>query len=378
MIYKDFGDTGIKASAVGFGGMRFDITKTDAENSLLLDYARDKGINFFDTAPMYCEDHSHDIFGLFNERNKAVRESYYMSSKLMPEAVTTAAEAIEKVDAALSRLKTDYLDFFYVWCIRQPGEFEDAMRPDGLIEGLERCKEQGKIRHINISSHLRGNRLKAVLRQRKFAGILIGLNILNFPYRWSAVEAACASGGGVVAMNPLAGGTIPKHADKFKFIAREGETVTEAALRFCISCPEITVALNGFTTTQHIDTACAVADKAQPFSAEEREAIKQQLDDNLVQMCTACGYCDKDCPKKIPISSYMQFYNEQMLDNATAQAMAEKMKFEYKWGALADRHNEAKDCIRCKRCNQACTQHIDIIARLAEIAEWQGIMEQGA
>jgi predicted aldo/keto reductase-like oxidoreductase len=45
----------------------------------------------------------------------------------------------------------------------------------------------------------------------KFAGVLLGLNILNFPYRWDGVEAAAENGCGVVVMNPLAGGAIPSN-----------------------------------------------------------------------------------------------------------------------------------------------------------------------
>ena len=42
---------GKKVSAIGFGGMRFDISKSKEENAELLHYANAKGINYFDTAP---------------------------------------------------------------------------------------------------------------------------------------------------------------------------------------------------------------------------------------------------------------------------------------------------------------------------------------
>ena len=376
MIYKKFGKTGIEASAVGFGGMRFDLEKTDEENSMLLDYAYEKGINFFDTAPGYCDDRSIDIFGHFCQRNKAIRDKFFISSKLMPEMVKTADETVMKVDEMLKRLHTDYIDFFYVWCIRESENFVDASRADGLIEGLERCQKQGKIRHINISSHLRGNRLNDILKKRSFDGILIGVNVLNFPFRWQAVETAYNSGAGVVAMNPLSGGTIPTHSDKFSFLAGPGETPTQAALRFCMSCPEITVALNGFTTKEHIDIACDVADNCTPFTAEDREKIKSKLDDNLNNICTACGYCDKVCPKHIPVSSFMQFYNEQMLNNKSDEEMIKDLPIAYKWGVLVDRNAEVEDCIKCRKCEEACTQHLTIIERLEKIAQWHSEAEQ--
>ena len=63
MIYKIYGRTGVKLGAVGFGGMRFDLSRSNEENAELLLHARDKGVNYFDTAPDYCQDRSEPIFG---------------------------------------------------------------------------------------------------------------------------------------------------------------------------------------------------------------------------------------------------------------------------------------------------------------------------
>ncbi len=64
MRYVEYGKTGKKVSVVGFGGMRFDLNKSNEENAELLKYANAKGINYFDTAPGYCKDRSEDIFGI--------------------------------------------------------------------------------------------------------------------------------------------------------------------------------------------------------------------------------------------------------------------------------------------------------------------------
>ena len=64
MIYSEYGQTGKKVSAVGFGGMRFDESKSNEENAELLIYAYEKGINYFDTAPGYSSDRSEDIYGI--------------------------------------------------------------------------------------------------------------------------------------------------------------------------------------------------------------------------------------------------------------------------------------------------------------------------
>jgi predicted aldo/keto reductase-like oxidoreductase len=289
----------------------------------------------------------------------------------MPDDCKTAGKAQKAVEKSLKRLKCDYIDFYHVWCIRRFSEYELAMRPGGQYEGLLRCKEKGLIRHIAVSSHLRGPEIVKLIEKGQFEGILLGVNILNFLYRWEGIQSAAAAGMGVAAMNPLAGGVIPQNEDKLGFLAGENETATEAALRFCISCPQITITLVGFSSREHIDTACRAAGTARPFSAEDIERIKRRLSSSMDQLCTGCGYCMGHCPRDIPIAAFMQYYNDKLLAGRTDAEMAKELDIQKQWGPLADRRAEAKDCTKCGRCELACTQHLDIIKRLETIAEWE-------
>ncbi len=371
MIYKEYGKAGIKVSAVGFGGMRFDMKKSNEENAELLLYAKDKGINYFDTAPGYCEDKSEDIFGIAIEQISDVRDEFYVSTKGMPTSFDTADKARAAVEKSLKRLKTDYLDFYHVWCIRTMGQYELAMKKGGQFEGLMKCKEEGLIKNIAISTHLPGNNVETIINDGNFSGVLMGINILNFPYRWQGVEAAYNGGYGVIAMNPLSGGMIPKFEKELGFLAGENETPVEAAIRFCVSCPQITISLIGFSTKDHIDTACAVADKSAPFTQEEIDRIKASVSDNMDAICTGCGYCMKCCPNEIPIANYMQFYNNKAMFGKSDKEMIGDIKFQHEWGLLADRKGSAGDCVQCGECETECTQHLHIIERLGELAEWE-------
>jgi predicted aldo/keto reductase-like oxidoreductase len=371
MIYKTYGKTGLDVSAVGFGGMRFDLKQSDADNAALLRYAVDQGINYLDTAPGYCDDKSEDIFGLGIKDMASRRDQFYVSTKGMPEKYDTAEKAMEAVDTSLKRLNTETIDFYHVWCIRKWEQYELAMRPGGQYEGLLRCQEQGKIKHIVVSTHLRGPEVEDLVSKQEFDGVLLGVNILNFLYRWDGVQAAHKRGLGVVAMNPLAGGIIPQNEEFLSFLAGENETATEAALRFCISCPQITVTLNGFTTKAHIDTACKVADHAAPFTDEDVERIRSHVTKNMDSLCTGCGYCMGRCPVNIPIASFMQFYNNKLLHDKTDVEMAKDLGLDRIWGILAHSEADAGDCVQCGRCEMACTQHLDIIKRLGTIAAWE-------
>lgn len=367
MRYKVYGKTGKSVSCVGFGGMRFDLSKSNEENAELLHYANSKGINYFDTAPGYCEDRSEDIYGI---ALKNMPGDYFVSTKAMPTSFDTAQKAKDQVRRSLDRLGVDKINFYHVWCLRKMDHYELAMKPGGQYEGLLELQAEGLIDHIVCSSHQPGSEIRTIVEDGKVEGVLMGVNILNFPYRWDGVKACNERECGVVVMNPLNGGTIPTHEKELAFLASEGETPTEAALRFSIACPEITISLVGFTTREHIDMACRIADEAEPFTREDLERIRDRVGENMNAACTGCGYC-MDCPVDIPVSSYLQFYNEKQLFGKSDEDMIKALDFQHNWGLLVGRKAEAADCIECGACEDACTQHLPIIERLKEIAEWE-------
>ena len=366
MIYNIYGKTGKKVSAVGFGGMRFDESKSIQENAELVRYANSKGINYFDTAPGYCSDTSEDIYG---EAFKDMPGQFYVSTKGMPTKFDTAEKAVAAVKKSIKRLGVKKIDFYHIWCIRKTEHYELAMKPGGQYEGLLQCQKEGLIDHIVLSSHQTGNDVRHILEDGKVEGVLLGVNILNFPYRWEGVQRAYEMGYGVVAMNPLSGGAIPGHEKELSFLSEGDESPTEAALRFVISSPQITIALNGFTTKEHIDTACRITDEVKPYSDEKITEIKTKVGDAMNEACTGCGYCDK-CPQGIAVPSFMQAYNEKHVFGKSDEEMKSYISNAYEWGVLAGKKGQAETCISCGICENECTQHLPIIERLKEFSAW--------
>lgn len=348
--------------------MRFDTSRSREENAEPVNYAFENGINYFDTAPDYCGGLSETIFG---EAFKSMpREEFLVSTKGMPTAFDTAAKARGAVESSLKQMDVEKIDFYHVWCLHKMDHYELAMRPGGQYEGLLKCKEEGLIDHIVFFSHQPGDEIRQILTDGNFDGVLMGVNILNFPYRWDGVEAANELGYGVVAMNPLAGGAIPDHEDRLEFLIQKDETPIEAALRFIIGCPMVDIALVGFTNPEHVDAACRIADANEPFSETELQHIQQNLSESMTSICTGCGYC-KGCPQNIPVASYMQVYNDKPLFGLSRDAMLGKLKFHHNWGWLVGRRAEAGDCVECGICEEKCTQKLPIIDRLKELAEWE-------
>lgn len=371
MEYITYGKTDKVVSKIGFGGLRFDLSESNETLSHLVEYAYDKGINYFDTAPGYCDDRSEDILGLaFKRMLEAGKKDFFVSSKGRPTVYDTEKKAIEGVKKSIERLGVEKIDFYHIWCLRNMAHYELAMRPGGQYDGLLKCKEEGLIGHIVFSSHQIANEVEAVIEEGKFEGVTMGLNILNYGYRRSSARKASKAGIGIVAMNPLSGGTIPAHEKELSFLADENESVTEAAIKFNLACADISVTLIGFANTEEIDAACALTDDISIFSENSYDSIQKKIGDSMKAICTSCGYCDK-CPEGINVPGYMLFYNEKEMFKKSDQEMIESVYGLEYWNYTQNNKVKSKACIKCGICEDECTQHLPIMNRLNEISKWE-------
>lgn len=369
MYYKQYGNTDMKVSAVGLGTMRYDDEDVKAGRlekcAEIPLYAFEKGINYWDTAPFYCDDKSEIITGIALSQVK--RSDVYVTSKTNLGTIgvknPTRDDFRRRLEMSLDRLRTDYIDFYHLWCMLNLESWEKQM--DALYKFFEEAKSEGLIRNIVFSSHMEGNDIETVVDTGKFKGMLIGYNALNYRFRQSGIEAAHKNGMGVVVMNPLGGGMIPQHQDSFKYLAEGTDlTVPQAALRFVASHKEITVALAGCTTKAHVDDAVKAVEGLVEKPA--REIVKQYEGAGVAlnNLCTGCGYC-KGCPKGIQIPKFMDAYN-QYIFTEDKDKIEDRMRGH--WG-IKNKAEIAKECIACGKCERACTQHLPIIERLKEISE---------
>jgi predicted aldo/keto reductase-like oxidoreductase len=366
-----YGQTNKEVTILGFGGLRFDLNKRDEELSYLVEYAYDKGINYFDTAPGYCDERSETILGIaFRRMLKNNKKDFFVSTKGRPTVFDTEEKAIAGVKASLEKLGVKKIDFYHVWCLRSMDHYQLAMKKGGQYAGLLKCQEEGLIDHIVFSSHQPGNQVKEVLDQGAFSGVTMGLNILNYNYRRESVLYAKERGYGVVAMNPLSGGAIPQNEDKLAFLGKEGESATRLALRFNLSCPEIDVTLVGFSNEREIDEACEIAEAVSTYDDAQYSDIQAQLGNRMAYICTSCGYC-RVCPVGINIPGYMLFYNEKEMFNRSDQEMVDMIYGLEYWNYTQNELVRADACIGCKKCEAECTQHLPIVQRLKEIASWE-------
>ena len=357
MLYKPYGKTGKNISAIGAGGMRFRTPMTPAimdESAAILLHAYEKGVNYFDTAPIYCDDRSEEILGLAVRGMKP--GTFYVSTKSFAPDGDTLRKVLEK---SLARIGVPRIHFFHIWCLISAEDWEGRKR-GGAVKAALRAKEEGLIEHLVFSTHMSGEETARVIDEGVFEGMTIGYSAINFPYRRSGVEAAGKAGLGVVTMNPLAGGVIPRHADRFNFIRGPADPdVVSAAIRFNISHPAIASALVGFSSSQEVDHAVAAMDGFTPYDEAFVASIEKNIEEKFDGLCTGCGYC-LPCPKDVPIPKYMDAYNMMSLEGRDSVAP----RLRWHWNLSA---KDAARCDACGRCESECTQGLPIIERLREI-----------
>jgi predicted aldo/keto reductase-like oxidoreductase len=363
MYYKNYGKTDLKVSAIGFGAMRYDDEDVKAGRlekcAEVPLYAHEKGVNYFDSAPYYCEDKSEIITGIALGQLK--RDSFYVSSKAnlgTCEGEPTRDNFRRRLETTLSRLKVDYLDFYHLWCILNLERYQKLY--DAMYSFYVEARDEGLIRNIVFSSHMPGEQLEEVISSGQYKGMLIGYNALNYRFRQKGIAAAAERGMGVVVMNPLGGGTIPQNPDKFTYLTEgAGLTVPQAALRFVASHREITITLAGCTTKAHVDDACKAVENLVEKPAAEIYKEYENKGESINDLCTGCGYCD-ECPEGVQIPKYMDAYNQTLLGGSFQD------RLDWHWDVVAA---GAGDCISCGKCESLCTQHLPIMERLAHIAE---------
>ena len=359
MIYRNYGQTGKSVSLLGFGGMRFENIDNHDECVQTMLTAAEGGVNYFDTAPGYFETKSEIVFGKAFTEFKRRKLPFYSATKTFE---SNESKIQKEIEAQLKRLDVSTIDFYHIWCITSLSDWQERKK-NKILQTFKRLKDEGLIRHICVSSHLINDEIKELLLEDVFEGVLFGYSAYDFKRREAAFDAIRQRKLGAVVMNPLGGGLIPQNPEKFKFLCRQGENSIDAALRFLWDHQDISVTLVGFQNSNHVKDALATLSTYKPRTTSELAALKTGNHSTLEGICTGCSYCD-DCPQGVPIPQFMDTYNQILLNPPEKSDVIENR---LKWHWHIDR-SAAGLCNACGQCEKACTQHLNIIERLKEIA----------
>ncbi len=378
MQYRQFGNTGIEVSVLGFGAMRLPEREDgtcDVEKSVpLLKRGIDLGINYIDTAHVYIKGTSEVAVG---EAIKGYdREKLFLATKIQvaDEEKATAASWRSRLEESLERFDTPYIDFILFHGLRW-GAFTDWVSKPGMALGEARkAQGEGLVRHICFSSHdLPGNIIK-LIDTEEFVAMLVQYNFLDRANE-EAIAHAKEKEMGVAVMGPLAGGRLA--VPRGVALDEEGVmtvTIPRLALRFIWNNPNVAVTLSGMNEFAQIEENIAEADQFVRLKEDETAEIGRLIEKNrkLSELyCTGCGYCIP-CPNDVNIPEnfrYMNWHRVWGLEKEAKEAYS-NLGTEKSWGPWIGKIEglKAEACIECGECIPKCPQNIPIIEQLKEVA----------
>ena len=287
MIYNELGKTGITISRAGYGcrgiGKSFLADKPQKIDEVI-ETAIDHGITFFDLADVYCNGDSEEIIGrqlqgrrerfilatkggkitptlskianrliplaplirpLLGHRGKKIQKSVSRKNNFDPGYLKT------QLDGSLRRLKTDYVDCYFLHCPTL-----EEMKDHNIYKWMQEEKKSGRIRAFGLSVYTPDEAIWALDHQE--------IDILQIPYHLLQREAEQSlfkhkliDQVGIVARAPLALGELtPKnavnHPEIIAAATEAGVTVTEYAIQFVNKNPHVDNVLFGATKKENL------------------------------------------------------------------------------------------------------------------------------
>jgi aryl-alcohol dehydrogenase-like predicted oxidoreductase len=216
MNYRLLGNSGLRVSEISLGTMTFGEDwgwgSHKDEATKIYDAYREAGGNFIDTANVYTNGSSERILGdiLEGHRPEVVLATKYtnaMPGKDPNFAGNHRKNMMQSVEASLKRLKTDYIDLYWmhIW---------DQMTPvDEVMRAFDDLVRQGKILYAGVSDApawwvAQANTLATLRGWSPFVGLQIEYSLIERTIERELIPMAKALGLGLVTWSPLAGGVL--------------------------------------------------------------------------------------------------------------------------------------------------------------------------
>ena len=267
MEYREFGNTGLKVSALGFGaGHIGDVNSEGKAFEYLLNTVLDLGINLIDTARAYGLSEKHIGMYISHRRNEFILSTKVgYNDQWHPD--WSYDTVIANVDEALKLLQTDYLDIVHLHSCAA-----DVLERGDATAALEKAKEQGKIRVVAYSGE--NETLSYAISSKRFAGLQTSVNFCDQRGISDYLPSAREAGMGVIAKRPIANApwryTSPPtghyseeywHRWKKMNPDPQGLPWDELALRFTAFTTGVDTCILGTSSIQHLKAGISAFEK---------------------------------------------------------------------------------------------------------------------
>ena len=220
--------------------MTYGEQNTEAEGFEQMDYAVEKGINFFDTAELYAIPPKQKTYGKTEEiignwfQKRKNRKKIILATKIAGPGLKWirgggsqySSKSIEEaLNDSLKRLKTDYIDLYQLhWPERNTNYFGDLDYEhntnekkwnsfDSILNVFKKLIDQGKIRYIGLSNETPWgfSKFLQIANEKKLPRVVSvqnPYNLVNRSYEVGMSEISIRENAGLLAYSPLAAGYL--------------------------------------------------------------------------------------------------------------------------------------------------------------------------
>jgi len=211
MDYRTLTGTGLKVPRFSLGTMMFGGQTSEADSLSMIRYAIDHGLNFIDTADLYNTGVTETIVGKAIEgiRDQVILVSKF-GGKMGPgpnDAGFSRLHTLKACDDSLKRLKTDYIDIYYL-------HWPDYTCPlEETLEATTQLVKSGKVRYVAVSNYASWQVVKALWVSEKNHFIApvcnqVVYNLLQRDIERELVPCLKELRVGLAIYNPLGGGLL--------------------------------------------------------------------------------------------------------------------------------------------------------------------------
>jgi aryl-alcohol dehydrogenase-like predicted oxidoreductase len=263
---RPLGRTEATVSALGMGGHHLGSLPTIGEAANLVHEAIDGGINFFDNCWEY---HNGRAEAWLGTALKGRRDRVFLMTKVCTHG-RGGELGLRMLEQSLRRLQTDHLDLWQIHGIVYDNDPELAYAKGGIVEALDKAKQQGKTRFVGFTGHKDPTiHLKMLQLGYAFDTVQMPLNPFDwhfFSFEQQVLPEANHRGIGVLGMKSFSGTGDP---------IKRGVVTAEQALRYAMSLPVATT-ISGMDSADVLRQNLKVAQGFQPMSPGEMQALRDQ------------------------------------------------------------------------------------------------------
>lgn len=402
---------GRNVSLLGFGMMRLPVDgggaareKPDApiDQDMVnrqVDYAIEHGVNYFDTAPVYCQGRSETATGI--ALNRHPRDKWLIATKLSNFGNPSREASLKMYEQSFKALQVDHIDYYLLHSFGgydSDGKslFDKRFVENGMLDFLMEQREKGRILNLGWSFHgVQSEFDKVVALHDKYHWDFaqIQMNYVDWLYAnelnsrnvkaehlYNELDKREIP---IVIMEPLLGGRLATLNDHMAAMLKEREpdrSLASWAFRFLGMFPRIMSSLSGMTLMEHLEDNVRTHCPCEPLSADDM-ALLERVADEFAHFpaipCTTCQYC-MPCPYGLDIPGLFSFYNKSLAEgNIVSEGTVEQREFRRArrtfltgYNKSIERLRQADHCIGCGECLKHCPQGIKIPEKMHMIEEY--------